>query len=226
MKRLPEALARFIERRPWWFVVGAVVLVAAIAPGISMLATDTGFDALVSSSSEIAQDNSRYEEQFGGEPITVLLTGHLQEILSADNLAILSQFEQEISEDSRYRAVISPLALLQVAVEEADKARQALEEQIAIAQEEVTTQAREAAAAQGLSEAQQEAAAQQARAEVLQEFQPQLAQMQAVGDPSLDNPAFLAAVLYDTDGAISDTMNSLIPDDQHALVLVLSLIHI
>jgi predicted RND superfamily exporter protein len=151
VKRLPEVLARFIEKRPWWFVVLAVVLVAAIAPGVSMLATDTGFDALVSSGSEIAQDNSRYEEQFGGEPITVLLTGQLQEILSADNLVILGQFEQEISEDSRYRAIISPLTLLQAAIEEADKARQALEEQISIAQDEAAARARQAATEQGLS---------------------------------------------------------------------------
>jgi hydrophobe/amphiphile efflux-3 (HAE3) family protein len=220
VKRLPEALARFIERRPWWFVVGAVVLIAAIAPGISILTTDTGFDALISSGSEIAQDNSRYEEQFGGESITVLLTGQVQEILSAHNLGILSQFKQEISGDNRYRAIISPLTLLQAAVEEADKAIQTLEEQIAIAQDEAAAQARQVAAEQGLSEIQQEAAAQQARAAVLQEFQSQLAQMQAVGEPSLDNPAFLAAVIYDTDGAISDIMNSLIPDDEHALVLV------
>ncbi len=220
VKRLPEALARFIERRPWWFIVGAVVLIAAIAPGASMLATDTGFDALVSNGSEIAQDNSRYEEQFGGEPITVLLAGQLQEMLSADNLVILGQFEQEISEDSRYRAIISPLTLLQAAVEGANKAIQALEEQIAIAQDEAAAQARQVAAEQGLSETQQETAAQQARADVLQEFQPQLAQIQAVGEPSPDNPAFVAAVLYNTDGTISDTMSPLIPDDQHALVLV------
>jgi hydrophobe/amphiphile efflux-3 (HAE3) family protein len=220
VKRLPEALARFIERRPWWFVAGAVVLVAAIAPGISMLETETGFNALVPSGTDIAKDNSRYEEQFGGEPMTVLLTGPLQDILSADNQAILRQFEQVISEDNRYRSVISPLTLLQTAVEEAKKARQALEEQIVIAQEAAATQAKQAAAAQGLSESQQELAAQQARAEVLQEFQPQLEQMQAIGEPSLDNPSFLAAVLYDSSGAISKTMRSLIPDDQHALVLV------
>ena len=220
MKRLPELLARFIARRPWWIIVGAAVLVAAMVPGISMLEIETGFDALVSSSSEIAQDNSRYEEQFGGDPITVILTGQLEEILSADNLLILSQLEQQISEDNRYRSIISPLTLLRTAVEEANKTKQALEEQIATAQEAAANQARQAAAALGLSEAQQELAAQQARAEVLQEFQPLLEQMQAVGEPSLDNPAFLAAVLYNADGTISDTMNSLIPDDQHALVLV------
>jgi len=220
VKRLPVILARFIARHPWWIVLGVLVLTAATAPGISMLEIETGFDALISSDSDIAQGDSRYEEQFGGDPITVILTGQIQEILSADNLMILSQLEQQISEDSRYRAIISPLTLLQTAIEEADRAWQTLQEHIATGQDEAAALARQAAAEQGLSEIQQEAAAQQARADVLQEFQPQLAQMQAIGEPSLGTPVFVAAVLYNSDGTISDTMSALIPDDQHALVMI------
>ena len=170
MKRLSEAIARFIERRPWWLVIVAILLAAAAVPGITMLETETGFDALVSPNAKISQDNSRYEEQFGGEPITILLNGQLDDILSADNLAIMSEFEQEFSYDEHCCAVIGPTTLIHTAVEEAIKVSQAFQEQLAIAQEEAAIEARQAAAAMGLSELQQKEAAEQAQTEVLQRF--------------------------------------------------------
>ncbi len=115
MKRLSEALARFIERWPWWFIIIAVILSAAAVPGITLLKTDTGFNALVSPDSKISQDNARYQAQFGGEPITILMSGQLDDIFSTGNLAVMSEFEQEFSQDERFRAINSPLTLFQMA---------------------------------------------------------------------------------------------------------------
>ena len=84
---------------------------------------------------------------------------------------------------------------MHTAVDEAIKVSQAFQEQLALAQEEAAIEARQAAAAIGLSELQQEEAAQQARIEVLQRFQPQIEQMQAIGQPSLDNPLFIEAII-------------------------------
>jgi len=220
VKRLSEAIARFIERRPWWLVIVAIVLAAAAIPGITMLETETGFNALVSSNAKISQDNTRYEEKFGGEPITILLNGQLDDVFSAGNLVIMSQFEQEFSYNEHCCAVIGPAALIHMAIEEAIRASQAFQEQIALAQDEAATEARQAAASMGLSELQQEEAAQQARLEVLQRFQPQIEQMQAIGEPSLDNPLFVEAIIYDSEGAVNQEMRTLIPDNEHALIIV------
>ena len=167
MRRITEALARFVLRRSWWLLIAALLVSGAIIPGATMLNSETGFDAFVSSSSEIAQDNARYEEKFGGDPITVLLEGSLDDIFSPDNLAILSQFEQHFSADGRYRYIISPLAVLRGAMAEITPA-----------------------------------------------------QIQLIGEPALDNPLFIAAVLYDEQGQVSPAMQSLVPDDNHALILV------
>jgi len=167
MKRITEALARFVLRRSWWLLLIVLLLSAAAIPGATMLNSETGFDALVSPSSEIAQDNARYEEQFGGEPIIVLLEGSLDDIFSTDNLAVLSEFEQQFSADERYRSIIGPLTVLRAAMEEVTQA-----------------------------------------------------QIQLIGEPALDNPLFIAAVLYDDEGAVSPAMQSLVPDENHALVLV------
>ena len=86
-----------------------MVFTAAAIPGIILLNTETGFNTLVSPRSEVYQDNIRYEEQFGGEPITVLLTGQLGDIFAPDNLAILNGFNQSFSQDQRYRSIVGPL---------------------------------------------------------------------------------------------------------------------
>jgi hydrophobe/amphiphile efflux-3 (HAE3) family protein len=220
MKRITEALARFVLRYSWWLLIAVLLLCGAAIPGATMLKPETGFDALVSSSSTIAKDNARYEEKFGGEPITILLAGNLDNIFVPANLAVLARFEQQFSADERYRSIISPLTVLEAAIEEANQQRQAFQQQLALAQEAAAAQAREAAAAMGLSEVEQELAAEQAAAEVLAEFQPQIEQMQLIGEPALDNPLFIAAVLYDDQGAISPEMQSLVPDNKHALILV------
>jgi len=167
MKRISEALARFVLRRSWWLLLIVLLVSGAAIPGATMLAPDTGFDSLVSPGSELARDNARYEEHFGGEPIIVLLEGSLDDIFSTDNLAVLSRFEQQFSADERYRSILGPLTVLRAAMEE-----------------------------------------------VTQE------QIQLIGEPALDNPLFIAAVLYDDEGAVSPAMQSLIPDENHALVLV------
>jgi hydrophobe/amphiphile efflux-3 (HAE3) family protein len=220
MKRFSAALARFIGRWPWLILAVALLLSAAAVPGITMLETETGFTALVDSDSPISQDTSRYEAQFGGEPITILLSGPLNTIFSTQNLAILSDFEQQFSDDERYLVINSPLTVLEAAGEELTEAAQTLEDQLALAQEEAAAQARAAAAMMGFGEAEQEMAAEQARAEVLERFQSQMEQLQLIGEPSLDNPAFVSAVLYDEGGAVSPAMQSFIPDVAHALIIV------
>ena len=157
MKRFSAALARFIGRWPWLILAVALLLSAAAVPGITLLETETGFDALVAPESAIAQDNSRYEAQFGGEPITVLLSGTLDNIFSTPNLAVLSEFQEQFSADERYRVINGPLTILQLAQQEAEQARQAFEEQLALAQEQAAAEAR--AAAMGLGEVEQEMAA-------------------------------------------------------------------
>ncbi len=170
MKRFSEALARFIERRPWWILIIVLVISGAAAPGVTLLEPETGFDAFVSSNSEIAQDNARYEEQFGAEPITVLLEGQREDIFSSENLANLSEFEQEFSDDERYRSILSPITVLQAVIEEAKQAP--------------------------------------------------IEQLELIGEPSLDNPLFVASVLYGSEGAVNPAMQPFIPDDEHVLILV------
>ena len=111
MHKFYDAIARFIRRRSWWLVVLSLLLVGAAVPGITMLHSETGFDALVSPDSDLWKNNLQYQEEFGGEPFTLLLTGEIEDILSPANLEILSDFEQQINNDARYRSILGPLAV-------------------------------------------------------------------------------------------------------------------
>ncbi|MBN1369360.1 MAG: RND family transporter, partial [Dehalococcoidaceae bacterium] len=111
--RISEALARFIERHPVWFITLAIIISAVAVPGITLLETETGFSALVSPQAGISMDNSRYESAFGGEPFTVLLTGQTADILSPENLTVMARLEQYILVDERYCCLQSPLTLIE-----------------------------------------------------------------------------------------------------------------
>jgi hydrophobe/amphiphile efflux-3 (HAE3) family protein len=220
MRNISEKLARFIERHPLWYVVIAVIITAAAIPGLTMLKTETGFSALVSKDADISINNARYQEQFGGEPINVLFTGQLDDLLSTQNLAALAQFEQIVSDEDTFISINSPLDVLRLAVSEAKQKIETISQQITNAQEQAAEETITAAAAAGLTEAQQEAAAEQARAEVLARFQPQLDILSQMGEPSLDNPVFIKSVLYDETGNINPMLKQFVPDENHFLMYI------
>ncbi len=109
MTRISEIVARFVQGRPWLFIGLAIALSVAAIPGITMLKTDSGYGSMVSSDSSVFRDSERFEEQFGGESITVLFTGGIDYILSGQGLAVLQEFQQTFAADRRFLSVISPL---------------------------------------------------------------------------------------------------------------------
>ena len=220
MRSISEKLARFIERHPLWYVIIAIILSAAAIPGLTLLETETGFSALISPDADISRNNARYQEQFGGETINVMFAGELEELFSAQNLALLSQVEQKLSEDTAFISVNSPLDIFRLAVLETTQNIQTARQQIALAQEQAAREAVAVAAAAGLDEIQQEAAAEQARAEVLTRLQPQLDVLTQIGEPSLDNPVFIKSVLYDKAGNINPVMKQFVPDENHCLMFI------
>ena len=111
MKGLAEKLAKLIEKRPWWFVIAAVILSGAAIPGVVMMRTEGGMDMMVSPSAQIFIDNAKYEEQFGGESITVLLEGELDLTGEPSHAAAIVALNQKVEADGRYLRVLGPQPL-------------------------------------------------------------------------------------------------------------------
>jgi uncharacterized protein len=219
LKKFIESLTAVVERIPRWVILAAIVLSLAAIPGTLMLKTDSTINTLVPPDSAVARDTARYQAAFGAEPITVILSGNIVDITSSENLARLSQFQQDFSAGHDCR-ITSLVTILDQAVLRAQMQAQALQAQIMQAQQESATKAKEQAAAAGLDEAAQEQAVQQAQQQVLQQFAAATEQLSQIGEPSLSNPKFVAVVLYAADGSLNSSFASLIPDKQHALVVV------
>lgn len=220
MRHFAEKIAGFIKSHPIWFIVIAVILSAAAVPGITMLEADTGFDALISPEAKVSVDTARYEQEFGAEPINVLLSGDIDDIFSGENLAALSDFQTAILADPQFRSITGPLSVLQIAVEETKASAQVFQEQLLTAREQAARQARDLAAAAGLDELQQEQAAEQADMKVLQQAQPMIEKFNAIGEISVTNPAFVRSVIFYESGEVNDSFSQFIPDSEHVLVFI------
>ena len=92
MKNFLNSLAGAVERMPRWVILIVIVLSLAAIPGTLMLKTDSSINSLVSPNSTVNKDTQRYQVKFGYDPITIILSGSLQDIFSTENLTQLNRF--------------------------------------------------------------------------------------------------------------------------------------
>ncbi|MEX2239019.1 MAG: hydrophobe/amphiphile efflux-3 (HAE3) family transporter [Dehalococcoidia bacterium] len=216
---LMSLAARLITGRPVLVVIFCLAVTAGLAPGIFLIQVETGQDNLLPPDSPVLQQNERYQDQFGSETMQLLLSGERDDILSPANLRLMSELESELSSDPRYLAVFSPATYLMVAAEQAQSRLADFEQQVAEAQEAARA---EVAAAGGTVE-EQDAAAGAAAGAVIQDFLAQYGeeaeQFAGITDFSIDNREFVDRVLVTADGELRPQFRSLLPDENHALVV-------
>lgn len=115
------ALARFVVRRSWMFIILAIVTTVFLAPGVGLLETKGGFDTLVSPDAAVSKNTERLEGVFGGDPIVVILKGSVSDVFSPESLRVLERFEESFSpeSDERVHSVIGPVTILKAAAAKA-----------------------------------------------------------------------------------------------------------
>jgi hydrophobe/amphiphile efflux-3 (HAE3) family protein len=118
MKRISNVIGRFIHRWPWLIIIVVMTVSATAVPGVTRLETDTGFTSFISPDTPIAQANARYQAEFGGQTIGVLITGQIDDVFTAYNLEILADLEQFVSQDTRYLSIYGPISVFEAAWEE------------------------------------------------------------------------------------------------------------
>jgi hypothetical protein len=112
---LQRALTDLVTMRTIRLLVIGVFMTALAVVGLSRLQMRTGDDTLISSSSEIYQTNQRYQREFGGENVLILLTGDRSAILSSANLESLQSMERGLQALPGVRSVTGPGTLLALA---------------------------------------------------------------------------------------------------------------
>lgn len=224
MRRVWLPLTAVISRYHLPVVVGAVIATIILALGIPRIHFKTGQDTLLPANSKVYQDNLRYQNQFGGDPMLVLFEGDVLRLFEPSNLAKLEELEGAINADSRYFSVVSPLTVVKTGLQQIALQQEIAVRQLAERQEEAAAQARKEAAAAGASMAEQEAAADAARAQVAQEFAAERGadaeRFAQVGDLSLENPRLVEFLLFDATGQVRPEMADIVPDREHGLMVI------
>lgn len=229
MRRPALALAHLVRQHAVPLVALAVLTALALSFGIPRLQFNSGQDTLLDPSSKIAQDNARYQSQFGGDPMLVLFEAPqdgpgIVRLFTAENREKMARLGDELRQTGDYHSVLTPLLLIQFAQERLEERMISEPQKLAAKQEQAAAEARVEAAARGASPEEQEAAAQAARQELADEFQKEFGadaeRFLSVGDHTLDNPKFVEFILFDADGNIRPDLAGAFPDGHHALMVV------
>ena len=115
MSTIIAALARALESRRRAVVAVLAVITIALAAGLPRLEFETSQRTLVNESSQVYQDNLRYQGQFGGEPMLTVYSGDVTELFTEANLPTLEALEAALRETGRFHAVLGPLTALRFA---------------------------------------------------------------------------------------------------------------
>ncbi len=213
-------------RWPWLLIGVVLVLTGAGIFAATKLDTDAGTNTLVDEGSSEFRATERFHEDFGDEPVIVLVEEDLRKLVLTEDLQSLFELEtclaggtelaeslprrekkplpavcNQIAELQPSRAVFGPATFLYLSVA---GIQQALEGQIGGAVQaarDAAEAARREAAKQGLSETEQEQAGNAAAQQVLGQFQGNIVQVALqygiTSVPRLDDPQFVSRVVFD-----------------------------
>jgi uncharacterized protein len=201
-------------------VAGTVFLCLIAAAGALRLGTDASTDTLVDRDSESFAATERFKQQFGDDPVVILVRGDLRQLLMTDNLGRLLNLEGclsgrqpqdqqpltetcgQIAELDPSQVTFGPATFLNQSAIQAEKFIQGrTQDALAQARAESAAAAR-AAARRGASEEVQQREAQAAGEAVLGQFQSGLLNLAVrsglTGPPRLDDPRFVSQVVCDS----------------------------
>jgi uncharacterized protein len=224
MRSLFSRVGAWCVERPGPVIAIAVLVAVLGAVGALALKPNGEADTLVNKSSDTFQATEDLKEKFGDDPIVVLIKGDLEQFVLTEDLQRILFLESclsgtapegeigegiqtpeacnELADSKPARVVYGPATFLN---QFAQQATAQFQQQQAAAEQQARAAAKQAyklAVDNGLDEAQAQAAAQGAAEEVQSAFIGQAAALGAKyglsGPPSLQDPTFVQAVVFDS----------------------------
>ncbi|MFZ3579789.1 MMPL family transporter [Virgibacillus sp. DJP39] len=108
-----KRLFQLLKKNPLKTMLMTALLIAILAIGVQDVKMATGNDTLVSSESDVYQENLALEREFGGESIVVMYESVDQkELLTIDNFEHMERLQQELEENQTIYSIISPVMLV------------------------------------------------------------------------------------------------------------------
>ena len=120
MGRWWRPVGSWLSRKTMIALVGVLVVTGGFVFGLNRLDFATGQDSYIDPASQVAKDNREYQDLFGGENMVVLFSvpegKTVADFLSSANMAQMDEAEAALNAGqpgSPVRSVVSPVALLQ-----------------------------------------------------------------------------------------------------------------
>lgn len=196
-----QSIGRVLSRRTAATLAVVPVVTLGLAIGLGRLDFATGHDSYIDPSSQVAKDNTRYQNLFGGESMVALFTvprgNTVVDLFDAANVTQFREVESQIRTSKAVLSVVSPLTLLTWTQDLITKG---------VASEIIarTIQREQNPAA---------AAARQRDAQIT------ILRLGAAGKQSFDNPAWVKFLVFGNDRyAIDASKKLVVPSDDALLV--------
>lgn len=208
-------------------VVSGVAVVAALISAAAtgaMLTRDASPRLLLKADAPAAATTTTVERQFGSEPLALVVSRPLGELLDAEGMVALQRLESGAARIPGVKSVFGPATLVNSTLEQIPLViRQELGPKAAAA-ERAAAEARRVAKQVNADKATTASAEMEARLQSLgparKQYQDLFARFAALGVPSTSNAAFVQALMLGAGGAPKERLRWLLPDARHALVIV------
>ncbi|NKQ53220.1 MMPL family transporter [Amycolatopsis sp. K13G38] len=220
-RRAPGHIARSLRRVPPRRAAAVLLLLAlggATVAGLLQFRIDTGTDSFLPASDLTMRSLESVARGFGGDPIVVTLQSRSPQALLTDQeqLPRLLQLEGKLSQSPGVQSVYGPGTVLnQVAISAGN-----VLSRIAGARDGVQAAAEQEARQKGQSPAQAAAAGQAAVRSFDERYGKLLVQGMPAGLPTLHNPNFVKAVVFDRNGDPQQAWTPLVPNSSTVAILV------
>ena len=203
----------------------ALAVSVLLAAGALLVARHLGIDAgpqtLAPGGSDSAAATTEYARQFGGDPVVILVQGPWRTATDTRNIVTLAALEGEVRKVDGVKLVEGPGGLVYTA---ANAALGPALAQLRSDAKAAGDAARAAALKGGKSSADADAAARSAEVDTLQKETAELLDkypaIRETGIPGLDNPRFVTAFLFRSDGSVKQLFKPLFPRPNATLVVV------
>ncbi|HEY4608178.1 MAG TPA: MMPL family transporter, partial [Ilumatobacteraceae bacterium] len=112
-----RSVGRWLSEHTLLTIGVVVVITIALGIGLQKLDFSTGQSSYIDPNSQVAKDNERYQDLFGGENMVVLFTvdegRSVVDLFTPSNISQMQIVEQEMSTSDAIQSVVSPLTVLQ-----------------------------------------------------------------------------------------------------------------
>jgi hydrophobe/amphiphile efflux-3 (HAE3) family protein len=192
---------RLLSRRTAATMVVVVVVTIGLGLGLQKLDFATGQDSYIDPSSQVAKDNERYQNLFGGENMVVLFTAaqgkSVVDLFTPANITQFGDAEKQMLTNKAISSVVSPVTLLQWTQDLIVKG---------VASEIIARTIQRDPDTAGQATRQQDAVITTLR-------------LGAAGAQSMDNPAWVKFLVFGNDGFTVDASKKLVPPPDSSLVV-------